>query len=290
MPVLLSEPPALECSAQYLQIYLVLYDLLNDDDEDVRDVASSAASTILSSSERVPSVLLPQSPLAVSERLAFFLGDKFQCERHFCFAALSRIWFPSVTAETRGTAWQQITQCSIRALLQNMKHDSNILFEQEKQNLYIDEVREVELWSRVLKSAEPPGEAYLSSLGGWASTSLRDLIQYLDTEVEFDRPLGISSQGQILTLFIRVIGLAGIALDWAGRQPVQDQGDWLAGASNSLLTPTSHNGRNNSDNESVSSHWAANISVELKSLEELGRQLRLPDQVMRSIRDILQQE
>jgi hypothetical protein len=284
------EQPALKSSSQFLQIYLLLYDLLNDDDECVREIAGSSASTILSSGRNMSSTLIKPSPLAASESLALFLGDSFRNERHFVLAAWKRIWFSSTSTQRRGSVEQEITSCSIKGLLEGIQRDSNALFEEERQNLYIDDVREVEIWSKILKSTEPPEEGCLNSLGDWVLTGLRDLVEYLNDEVDFDGPLGHTSEPEVLILFIRIIELAGVLLSLTGRQQVPVHGPRLPAAPNVGMTSMPTDLRDDLKDASPTVPWVACISLELKALEKLGRKLCIHERIMQGIEEIIEKQ
>lgn len=63
--------------AVLLDVYLVLYDLLNDDDDEIRDVAASAASWVLSRSSVSPDADVALAPLNASALLADFIIDNY---------------------------------------------------------------------------------------------------------------------------------------------------------------------------------------------------------------------
>ena len=271
----------------YLQICLILYDLLNDDDDDVREIAASAASRLLPFEENVSRTLVDQSPRAASEKLALFLGDRFGHESYFTSATLKRIWFSSSSTEKRESAKQDIGDCSVKVLLESLKKTSNALFEEERQNLYIDDVREVEIWSYVLKSIEPPEEEYLNSLGDWVLTALQDLSDYLNEKVNFDGPLGLTSQADTLILFLRVTELAGVMLHWANWQPDQVQDPSINGAPDKVSPFTPTDRHISLDEASPTRSWTASISLGLKAIEETGRRVCIHERIMRSIEEII---
>jgi hypothetical protein len=273
--------------SHYLQIYLILYDLLNDDDDDVREIAASAASRFLPFEENVSRTLVDQSPRVASEKLALFLGDKFRHESHFTSAALKRIWFSPSTTEKRESAKQDIKDCSVKVSLESLKKSSNVLFEEERQNLYIDDIREVEIWSYVLKSIEPPDEGYLNSLGDWVLTALQDLSDYLNQNVDFDGPLGLTSQADTLTLFLRVTELAGVVLHWANCRPDQAQDPPINGAPDKVSPFTLTDRHVSLDEASPTSTLATGILHGLKAIEETGRRVCIHERIMRSIEEAI---
>ena len=246
--------------------------MLNDDDEDVRDVAASAASTILDSEQTAPSTHLKLSPLAASEKLAVFLAIEFRSEPEFPIAVLGRTWFPCpVNVKRRDFEWE-IEYISTKVLLQDLRQGSTTLFEEEKQNLYIDDIRELRIWSDILKSTERPDTALLNSLGDWVSVALRELKDHLNDKVDFEGPLGLTFQQDILILFVRVIELAGVVLHWTGCQPNQVQ------ESRSART---------SDAAAHESHWVSGILLELKALVELGSRVSIHERIKTRIEYII---
>jgi hypothetical protein len=283
IPVLVLNQNAAVHPSYYLQICLILYDLLNDDDDGIREIAASAASRLLPFEGNVSRALVNQSPQAASEKLALFLGDKFRHESYFTSAVLNRIWFSSLSTEIRGSTKQDITDCSVKVLLESLEKSSSALFEEERQNLYIDDVLEVEVWSHVLKSIEPPEEEYLASLGNWVLTALQDLNDYLNQKVDFDGPLGLTSQADTLTLFLRVTELAGVMLHWADCPPDHAKELPINGVP-SKVSPFIPTDRHASlDEASPIRSWAAGISLGLKAMEEAGRRVCIHERIMRSI-------
>ena len=286
----MSERTAPASPSRYLQIYLILYDLLNDDDEDVRETAAFAASIILRSERTASRTQLKLSPLAASEKLALFLATKFRGERNFPITVLRRIWFTCSASVNRGNFERNIEFGSVKALLESLRQSSSALFEEEKQNLYMDGIREVEIWSHILKTIEPPDGVLLNSLGDWVLAALRDLGYHLNNNVDFDGPLGFTSQADILTLFVQVIELAGIMLHWASHQPGQVQGSQLSGAfdpGSPLALADVHHGLNE---KPPASHWIARILPELQALGEVGRRLCIHERIIRSIEEIIKKQ
>lgn len=168
--------------------------------------------------------------------------------------------------------------------------DSNALFEEERQNLYIDDVREVGIWSKVLKSITGPEEGCLNSLGHWVLTGLRDLVKYLNDEVDFDGPLGRTSEPEVLILFVQVIELAGVLLSLAGRQQVQVHEPQSPAAPDIGVSFMPTNLYDGVKDASPGAPWVACISLELKALEKLGRRLCIHERIMQSIEEIIEKQ
>lgn len=81
--------PPVDAEPFLLGIYLILYDMLNDDDEELRDISTITASYVLQSSlDGAASALVP---LATSSRLAQFLATNFQTSPIILQQAIQRL-------------------------------------------------------------------------------------------------------------------------------------------------------------------------------------------------------
>lgn len=65
----------------FLDVYFVLYDILNDDDEELRDIAASVASWVLSYSSVSLSKAVSRSPLNAAALLAEFIARSYPDSR-----------------------------------------------------------------------------------------------------------------------------------------------------------------------------------------------------------------
>lgn len=126
--------------------YSLVFDLLNDDDDDIRLSAASLAQKILGSE-----ILL--LPLTAAEKLALSLPRYFPASTALLQTAVARITggVPAVQSWTEAT-----------------KRDT-ILFQREKQNLWVDAVGVVEIWGVVaeLVLARGFGQEEIEGLRGW---------------------------------------------------------------------------------------------------------------------------
>ncbi|RAK96233.1 THADA/TRM732 family protein [Aspergillus ibericus CBS 121593] len=190
-----------------LEIYLVLYDMLNDDDEELRDLAASTASWVLSYSSVSPSKAVALSPLNASDLLSKFITTNY---------TTSRLLYQRMTAyiadqEPRlSTSIPRYIPISTR--LSSLRKESTILFEEEKQNLFIDEVREVDVWAARLRQLGESAfdEVSLDALFNWVSTGLSSFGEIFATESEKDGLLGWTSKPETFTLGVRLFAMAGV--------------------------------------------------------------------------------
>jgi hypothetical protein len=192
-----------------LEIYLVLYDMLNDDDEELRDLAASTASWVLSCSSVSPTKAVALSPLNASELLSKFIAENYANSRLLCQRTMAYIadQEPRLSCATPKFI-------SFLGRLSELCKESTILFEEEKQNLFIDEVREVDVWSTRLRqlSESSYNEDSLNALFSWASNGLSSLGEILAKEAEKDGLLGWASKPETFTLGVRLFSVAGAVI------------------------------------------------------------------------------
>jgi hypothetical protein len=117
--------------------HLALYDCLNDDDSDIREIAAKIFSEYVSKS---------LMPLAAQEGIAgLLLRDYASCSL-LVWNVVSRMT-GSLELVSRESHVLEKPSDMFRAAI----NVDNTLFVEEDQNLFIDEVREVKFWSSVFK-------------------------------------------------------------------------------------------------------------------------------------------
>jgi hypothetical protein len=92
------------------------------------------------------------------------------------------------------------------------------LFQVEKQNLYVDPVRESNIWKRVLKNMMPDGQL-VANLAAWTVEGVRAVNAHLAKHG--DGPLGFSSKPDAYAFLMKIINCAEIVFiagkkDWVG--------------------------------------------------------------------------
>ncbi|KAL6403743.1 hypothetical protein AUP68_13113 [Ilyonectria robusta] len=174
-----------------LPALLAVYDSLNDDDDDIRDIGSAAVKNILGQ---------PLVPIEAANRLVAWLAQHFSNSPAFRRIVAGRIMgdiqFPGVDNGETKFADQ---------LQEALKFDDS-LFVIEEQNLFIDEVRESQRWVVAFESMQWSLEddalkhLTLSVCGGLVS------VDHLTSEE--DGPLGYGSKPQVFAILSRVIQAA----------------------------------------------------------------------------------
>lgn len=172
-----------ECALPSL---FALYDSLNDDDDEIRDLSAQTASALLKKS------LLP---LAASRELAAYLKQKYPNSTLFAENVVCRMTGNPITYafkyELEGLPLQTAAVHFSKAL----KNDDS-LFVEEEQNLFVDEVREVKVWSELVCEKS----SYI--LEGWVREGLKSLNELLEKE---DGPLGWMSKAATFAVCMRIL-------------------------------------------------------------------------------------
>jgi len=196
-------------------VYLALYDTLNDDDEEIRDLGADIVSWILlATPTHFPSQFLV--PPAASDRFSTFLIQNYSESANLFIHAISRL-----TVQTREDGSMEstisvsaVSFTPVHDLLALARKEDSSLFVEEKQNLFIDEVREAETWSRVLKQLSKSAyeEKVAADFSHWVVGGIDALIETAKSEV--DGPLGWTSKPEVFTLGMQVILGAGVVRHW----------------------------------------------------------------------------
>lgn len=150
-------------------MYFILYDLLNDDDEELRDMAAVVASRCFSIE-----ISTPRLPFATTVWLADFLSRSFPKSEALFEGALFRFM-----GSRRGSRLFS----PVADHLATVQKESTVLFVAEKQNLYIDDIRETEIWSNVLIQLDYSEftKALRPQFFSWISNGLVALCEQLRT-------------------------------------------------------------------------------------------------------------
>lgn len=199
------DPPRVDASL--LDIYLILYDMLNDDDEELRDIAASTASWVLSCSSVSPNKAVALGPLNASSLLAAFIiehySDSAQCaQRVIRYLAGQE---PRISGSDEPTRFVAVSD-----LVAEYCQESTVLFVEEKQNLFIDEVREVDVWFKALLHLKKnvSSETLVRQMSHWVSEGLEYILAHLGQDAGRDGLLGWISKPESFTLGVRLISIS----------------------------------------------------------------------------------
>ncbi len=211
-----------KCAApSYMPVVLSLYDLLIDDDDEVRDVAAAAASAITSRWSL---------PAEVTNTLLSWMTEHYGLLEDFRSQVVYRmIGGPAATAAAgqrrergergvRGGREKEnheadrlwAVPASLR-LKEALRFDDS-LFAVEKQNLFIDEVREVDRWAAVFRSLPheedednpQKQQADLVALEAWTDEGMQSLIELVASR-DNDGPLGWTAMPDVFAVCARIL-------------------------------------------------------------------------------------
>ena len=190
-------PPA---DHRLLPIYFGLYDAMNDDDDEVREIAATATSAIFSnrSCGEKAKESLDLSPPAARTRLMIFLADRYKNFSVFWDQALAR-----ATGDALGSrvlkvinpscdlTWSHMLQYH-RQLSYELRVDPvnaprssrSILFQEEKQNLYLDPVREANIWTQMFMQTDMINKAWASQIANHSCIMADSLLLKLRMSME----------------------------------------------------------------------------------------------------------
>ncbi|KAL8937107.1 MAG: hypothetical protein Q9211_003859 [Gyalolechia sp. 1 TL-2023] len=199
------QPVEKKITPRALKLYVILYDFLLDDDEDVRNIGAAAASELFmstaSNGDDDAEVLVPLMVPATRHKLLQFLKSHHHNSPYLWTEAVQRLVAGHPSADVRHPS----TLPSPKAWLHELKRDSTALYVEEKQNLYIDEAQEAGVWQEVMLSIDRSASdsAMVAELGRWAAEGLAALLEV--AEEEEDGPLGWTSKPGVFTFGARVL-------------------------------------------------------------------------------------
>ena len=186
-----------------LQLALVIHKGLNDDDDEIRDVASECASPIIFGSQPNQRHLVP---VAASKELTRYLAVRFHDSSALCTKAVEQMTDTKLFGGALAPTASQRFRTSTKA--------ETALFLVEKQNLYMDSAREAILWCQVLKKltrqATIPKVA--AQLATWVLDGLETLTQSAHSTV--DGTLSLSSKPDVFNFGLQVLYGADVLLHW----------------------------------------------------------------------------
>ncbi|KAA8564146.1 hypothetical protein EYC84_012123 [Monilinia fructicola] len=180
-------PGEFKWNSEILPCLITLYDTLNDDDDEVRELGAEIVSSIVGKS---------LIPLAACEEFAEWLRLKYPQDQMFGWNIICRITGSEEFIFHGSYAGLSSPEDQISSA---MKQD-DALFVEEEQNLFIDEVREVKLWSNILSREfklmedNESGEEYwqqYSHLSNWILKAIRKLNILME---KIDGPFGWTSK------------------------------------------------------------------------------------------------
>ena len=187
-----------------LALSLVLYDLLNDDDDEIRDLAALATAKLLQAQHSTTTTTAAAVPLLTTHKLASHLCTAYPTSTALATEALRRL--------THTAAPAALFSVPFADMLAADRTQDNALFATEKQNLYKDDALDTVFWARVLAGLAPRAltAAQRDGLAAWATDALRVLSETASREA--DAALGWTSKIEVFALLVGVLEAADVVL------------------------------------------------------------------------------
>ncbi|KXS98749.1 hypothetical protein AC578_9051 [Pseudocercospora eumusae] len=190
----------------FLKLCIAAYDLLNDDDEDIRLQGAQIATRILSANSQDSAQTTSFEPMVASQKLLGFCLRRWKSSSKFASVALHRA-FGTGTAGPTPVAEQ----------LEAANSADTVLFAEEKQNLYVDEAKEAKTWSQAMQRVDPSTipKVSIRQLGEWVAAGLDAFTEQATGQP--DGALGWSTSNTVFTLGLRVFYGAEVLFGLATR-------------------------------------------------------------------------
>jgi len=175
---------------EMVRICITMYDLLNDDDEDVRMLASTAASRVLAL-ERAATSDNNMVPAVANQRLLSFMVRRWPTNRDLIDEAVRRSFGD--------------LEISVVTSLRVAAASDTTLFVEEKQNLYVDDAREAKAWSQALMQLRSTAvsRTTIKQLSHWVAEGLSELIARSGANDQ--GPLDSAASPELFSLGLQII-------------------------------------------------------------------------------------
>ncbi|KAF1831253.1 hypothetical protein BDW02DRAFT_505741 [Decorospora gaudefroyi] len=196
-------PQSPKTSPLLLALLCILYDLLTDDDDEIRDQAAQTTGTLLRAQGQ--KTYKNTVPILTTHHLASYLTTTFAHSPHLAKEAIRRL--------TNTPQHDHIPPFS--QTFEKASEQDPSLFAAEKQNQYKDDTLDAKLWSRILAHTSLPSRLR-TELADWVHDGLSVLSQ--TAEKEEDGALGWSSKSEVFALGFRVFCAAQVLLRHGGER------------------------------------------------------------------------
>ncbi|OKL63320.1 hypothetical protein UA08_01801 [Talaromyces atroroseus] len=195
-----------------LELYMLLHDMLNDDDDELRSLSALIASRILSYSALFPNRTVALSSVPASESLTEFMAVTYSSQSSLFHHSIARLMGPSIRQKDRSRP----DFIPFKTLFEGYCTESAVLFEVEKQNLFIDDVRECDNWTKVFKQLDRSihDKDMISKLAKWASEGLGYLNDRMapSPDRQEDNIMGWTSKPEVYALGALLFNVASLLI------------------------------------------------------------------------------
>jgi hypothetical protein len=177
-----------------LDLCFGVYDLLNDDDEDIRQLAAGITSRIVDC-EKGKRHGAVREPISASQDLIKFMLKRSSTESRFATEVVHRAFGMRNSGHISSVADRLVVSSAM----------DTALFVEEKQNLYVDDAREIRLWSQVIFALQPDviPRRIVRRLAEWICDGLDSLTTRAASDG--DGPLGWTTKPDVFLLGLQIV-------------------------------------------------------------------------------------
>lgn len=185
--------------------------MLNDDDDELRSLSAPVASWVLSHSAVFPNQTVTLGALPASESLVEFIAINYATAPALFEHVVTRLMKETLSQK------KQTDFKSFETLFEDYSKESLALFEEEKQNLFIDDVREIDTWTKVFRHVDKSvyDQTLINKLEVWLSNGLKylnDKITSSAVDGQTDDVLGWTSKPEVYTLGCLLFSVASLLI------------------------------------------------------------------------------
>jgi hypothetical protein len=213
-------------------LIIVLHEFLNDDDEEIRDIAAEIVSKYLAPTSLTHLSAVSQLQWILQNELAGSKNAIGMGLLKLCDACQSP--FPALRLLRKDSWWTKdncdstqldIETFSVSKQLQSALAEKTELFEVEKQNLYLDECQEARFWQEVLSHSRLAqiNPATIEAFSRHVLKGVNTLLQEIDERR--DSPLDWTSDEKVFVIGFRLLSAAKVLCIWNKAQRPMEQQD-----------------------------------------------------------------
>lgn len=184
--------------------------MLNDDDDELRSLSASIASWILSHSVIFSNQTVILGALPASRHLVEFISCNYSTQPALFKHVVTRLMKETLSQK------RQSDFKSFEGLFEEYSKESLALFEEEKQNLFIDDVREFDTWTEAFRQLDKSAydQTTIGKLTTWVSNGLTYLNRVMSSDVDGkgDDVLGWTSKPEVYALGCLLFNVASLLI------------------------------------------------------------------------------
>jgi hypothetical protein len=208
-----------------MPVLVAVYEILRDDDDEIREIGASVVFFILSTCKNGDSKLsttrFPCTPAAAASQLIEFMANtKHNSTKLLEYSVRSIFddearWLEIFTSVGIGRG-RHVHEVAMT--LDTAMEEDNSLFVKEKQNLYIDLVQELETWAWITDQLD-----LVNCYPDYVEALCKSVVEGIEalsrtTQRKRDGPLGWTSKPEVYKLGMQFIIAADILVKWENRR------------------------------------------------------------------------